>query len=112
MIYSVPCCQHELNGQIKGDRLSALTKYGIIKERFSALMTDAIRGCLVESAGYRTELLEFVDLAHSPKNILIRARRASLPQNVRERSLRQAEELMEAFSLSPCLYRLMKGEQI
>ena len=112
MIYSVPCCQHELNGQIKGDRLSALTKYGIIKERFSALMTDAIRGCLVESAGYKTELLEFVDLAHSPKNILIRARRASLPQNVRERSLRQAEELMEEFSLSPCLYRLMKGEQI
>lgn len=112
MIYSVPCCQHELNGQIKGDRLSALTKYGIIKERFSALMTDAIRGCLVESAGYKTELLEFVDLAHSPKNILIRARRASLPQSVRERSLRQAEELMEEFSLSPCLYRLMKGEQI
>ncbi|MGN0394956.1 MAG: class I SAM-dependent methyltransferase, partial [Coprococcus sp.] len=60
-ILSVPCCQHEVNKQIHSEKLSALTKYGIIKERTSALITDAIRGCVLESCGYKTDLMEFIN---------------------------------------------------
>ncbi|WP_368260118.1 SAM-dependent methyltransferase, partial [Clostridium paraputrificum] len=73
MIFSVPCCQHEFNKQMKSDEFSILTKYGIIQERMAALMTDSVRANLLEAMGYKTQLLEFIDIAHSPKNILIRA---------------------------------------
>ena len=73
VILSVPCCQHELFRQISQPILKPLLKHGILKERFAALVTDAIRANLLEIAGYRTQLLEFIDLEHTPKNILIRA---------------------------------------
>ena len=107
MIFSVPCCQHELNRQIKTETLSVLTKYGIIQERVAALLTDGIRGSLLEACGYRTQLLEFVDLTHSPKNILIRAVRSNLPLRKRMASLKEVKQAMEAFSVDPTLYRLL-----
>lgn len=73
VILSVPCCQHELFRQISQPVLKPLLKHGLLKERFSALVTDAVRANLLEIAGYRTQLLEFIDLEHTPKNILIRA---------------------------------------
>jgi SAM-dependent methyltransferase len=73
VILSVPCCQHELFRQLSQPILKPLLKHGILKERFSALVTDAIRANLLEMAGYRTQLLEFIDMEHTPKNILIRA---------------------------------------
>ncbi len=109
MIFSVPCCQHELNSQIETASLSALTDYGIIKERFCALATDAIRGKLLESCGYKTQLLEFIDFAHTPKNILIRAvKRPITPKNAREKALAEVDSLCKEFHFEPTLYGLLK----
>ncbi len=73
VILAVPCCQHELNRQMQCDSLKPVLKYGIIKERMAALLTDALRADLLEQQGYETQILEFIDMEHTPKNLLIRA---------------------------------------
>ncbi len=73
VILSVPCCQHELNKQMKNEILEPVLKHGLIKERIAALVTDALRSELLESKGYKVQILEFIDMEHTPKNILIRA---------------------------------------
>lgn len=108
VILSVPCCQHELNGQIQSEQFSILTRYGIVKERAASLMTDAIRANLLECCGYKTQLLEFIDLAHTPKNILIRAVKRAPSQRAPAGVLEETESLMEEFLLHPTLYRLLK----
>ena len=82
VILSVPFCQHELNGKIKNDLLSPVLKYGILRERMSALLTDGIRAELLESKGYSVQILEFIDMEHTPKNLLIRAVRTGKQQPV------------------------------
>lgn len=72
VILSVPCCQHELNGQIQSEELKPIMQYGIVKEKVAALVTDSLRGQLLEYQGYHIQLLEFIDMEHTPKNILIR----------------------------------------
>lgn len=125
MIFSVPCCQHELNEQMHSDTFSLMTRYGIIKERFAALVTDAIRGNLLEYCGYKTQLLEFIDFAHTPKNILIRAvkkgrkqtdgeapqfsgARMIVPLSAKRKYLGEVERMMEEYHLEPALYRLLR----
>ncbi len=108
LIFSVPCCQHELNSQMKTEELSILTRYGIIQERTAALMTDAIRGNLLTVSGYKTQLLEFVDLSHTPKNILIRAVRTVLPKSVKEEARREVDAIKKQFGLKPTLDKLLK----
>ena len=108
LIFSVPCCQHELNSQMKSDKLSILTRYGIIKERTAALMTDAIRANILWYKGYNTQLLEFVDMSHTPKNILIRAVKSQIPQKTKDKYLAEAESLITEFGFDPTLYRLIK----
>lgn len=112
MIFSVPCCQHEFNSQIKTDSLSILTKYGIIQERVSALMTDSVRANLLEYMGYKTQLLEFIDIAHSPKNILIRASKAKISDSKKEKSLSEVKSLMAQFNVDPTLFNLLKDDKL
>lgn len=110
VILSVPCCQHELNAQIKSDEFSMLTKYGIIKERFAALATDALRASLLEHEGYKTQVLEFVDLSHTPKNLLIRAVKTNISAKKKQHSINEAESFMRSFNADPRLYKLLIGD--
>jgi SAM-dependent methyltransferase len=73
VILSVPCCQHELYGQVKNEALTPMLQHGIIKERFAALATDSLRAQLLELVGYKTQIIEFIDIENTPKNLLIRA---------------------------------------
>ncbi|MCL2421236.1 MAG: SAM-dependent methyltransferase, partial [Defluviitaleaceae bacterium] len=108
MIFAAPCCQHELNSQIKTEAVSLLTRYGIVKERTASLMTDAIRANLVASRGYKTQLMEFVDLAHTPKNLLIRAVKTQMPAKARHMYLQEVEDMCRIFNLKPLLGELLK----
>lgn len=112
MIFSVPCCQHEFNHQIKTESLSILTKYGIVQERIAALMTDSVRANLLESVGYKTQLLEFIDIAHSPKNILIRASKSNISKDQKEKSLDEVKNLINQFNLNPTLFNLLKEDNL
>lgn len=112
MIFSVPCCQHEFNHQMKAESLDILTKYGIIQERVAALMTDATRANLLESVGYKTQLLEFIDIAHSPKNILIRSSKSNISKEKREKSLKEVEALIKQFNFKPTLFNLLKNDNL
>ena len=112
MIFSVPCCQHEFNAQINPESLSIISKYGIIQERVSALMTDAVRGNLLEAVGYKTQLLEFIDIAHSPKNILIRASKSKISLEKKEKALNEVDALIKEFNFNPTLLNLLKNDKL
>lgn len=107
MIISVPCCQHELNSQMESDQFHILTRYGLVKERVAALMTDAIRANLLEYCGYKTQLLEFIDFSHTPKNIMIRAVKANITEKHRKEMLQEVENLIQEYHLDPTLYRML-----
>ena len=106
VILSVPCCQHEVNRQVKSELLEPLLKYGIIKERMSALITDGVRANLLESKGYDTQLLEFIDMEHTPKNILIRAVKTG-----KSRNPEKVMEMMNALQIRPTLEKLLYPEE-
>ena len=111
VILSVPCCQHELNKQMKNEILKPILKYGIVKERMSALITDALRAELLELKGYRVQLLEFIDMEHTPKNILIRAVKKENNYVVPREKENNYQELVDFLNVNPCLQRLF-DEQI
>ena len=108
VILSVPCCQHELNRQIKNEILEPILKYGLLKERMAALITDGLRAQYLEREGYETQILEFIDMEHTPKNILIRAvkKRHAKEDNNIEASIKRCEA---ALRVSPTLGRLLDG---
>ncbi len=105
VIMAVPCCQHEANGQIKNEGLKLMLRHGIIKERFAALLTDSIRAGILDAYGYKTNVMEFIDLEHTPKNILIRA--VNKGQGISQSKLTQVKELTDSFGLSQKLYNLL-----
>ena len=102
---------NKLNKQMKSDNLSILTRYGIVKERTAALMTDAIRGNLLTESGYRTQLLEFVDLSHTPKNLLIRAVKTNVSDKKKQQAMSEVQNIIKEFSVRPTLYALLYGEE-
>ena len=103
-IFSVPCCQHEINATIsKGGDLDDLLRYGVVKERVSALLTDAIRAGILEDMGYAVDLIEFVDLAHSPKNLMIRSEKKGAP---RQKNIPRFRELAEKYGFRQTLLEL------
>ncbi len=107
-LLSVPCCQHEINLQLKKNKVPILTKHGILKERFSALITDSIRANILEYFGYKTQIMEFVDFDSSPKNLLIRAIKIEGYQN--EDALVEVKEIIEQLGVSQTLYKLLFKE--
>ncbi len=109
-IYSVPCCQHELCHQMKRQSAGSLTEYGLLKERFAALLTDALRADLLRAQGYQVDLLEFVDMEHSPKNLLIRAVKKKESAGKNNHAKERAEAAMAAYQVMPTLYRLLYEE--
>ena len=105
-IFSVPCCQHEINSSIqKGGELDLLLEHGIIRERVSALLTDAIRAAVLEAEGYETDLIEFVDFEHSPKNLMIRAHYTGCR---RPAAREKAEALRERYGFDQSLLALTR----
>lgn len=108
VILSVPCCQHEVNRQIHNKELASVLRYGIIKERMSALITDAVRAELLESQGYETSILEFIDMEHTPKNLLIRAiRRPFEKPGKRQCKMEEVRRLTEYLQIEPTLLKLL-----
>ncbi|WP_054026654.1 class I SAM-dependent methyltransferase [Bacillus sp. FJAT-28004] len=106
VIMSVPCCQHELFKQVSNDVLSPLLSQGLLKERFSALATDAARGTLLEVLGYKVQMLEFVDPEHTPKNLLIRAVRLE-QHGLSMKKWEQYEQFRQFLNISPSLEHML-----
>ena len=107
VILSVPCCQHELNKQMDNKLLRPVFQYGLIKERMAALYTDALRAEILENRGYRTQILEFIDMEHTPKNILIRAVKQGGPKDNRK----EIEDILKFLGTEQTLARLLLEDQ-
>ncbi len=107
VILSVPCCQHELNRTIQNDMLAPVLRYGLIRERMAALITDGLRADLLEQLGYKVQVLEFIDMEHTPKNILIRAVRKNriLPAAARRAKREAYERCIRELGVTPAFYR-------
>lgn len=106
VILSVPCCQHELNKQMDNELLRPVLQYGLIKERMAALYTDALRAEILENRGYRTQILEFIDMEHTPKNILIRAVKQGGPKDNRK----EIEDILQFLGTEQTLAGLLLEE--
>lgn len=108
VILSVPCCQHELNGQMKNEILAPVMDYGLLKERFAALATDGLRAKYLEREGYETQVLEFIDMEHTPKNILLRAVKTGRRN---EKAAAEIERFEGFLSVQPMLGELLKEKE-
>ncbi len=112
VILSVPCCQHEVNKQIHNEALQPVLKYGIIKERMSALITDAVRANLLEGKGYEVDILEFIDMENTPKNLLIRAVKRAKEDTVKqEKRMEQTRQVETFLGIQPTLQRLLEAAE-
>lgn len=106
--FFVPCCQHEINLQLKKNTLPVITDYGITRERFAALITDNIRARLLTACGYSVDMLEFIDISHSPKNLLIRA--VKTKKDTDRKLFRETGEFLDSISVKQTLFDLLKDK--
>ncbi len=108
-IFSVPCCQHEVNNQLSTDILHPITKFGILKDRYCAIFTDAIRANILQYYGYKTNVMEFVDIENSPKNLLIRAILTNSGKNKKIKE--EVDSLIKEYNINQTLYDMtLKNE--
>jgi SAM-dependent methyltransferase len=107
VVLAVPCCQHELASQLADETLAPLLRHGALRERLAADVTDAVRARLLELAGYRVQLVEFVETEHTPKNLLLRAVRTTRPARDRERLAREYRAFADALHVQPTLELLL-----
>lgn len=108
VIMNVPCCQHELFHQMKNNEMSVLLNHGIIKERFAALLTDGIRARILEIMGYKADVIEFIDMEHTPKNIMIRSVKTN--KKVDAKKIDDLERIIKEYNIQPTLYKLCKNK--
>jgi SAM-dependent methyltransferase len=107
-IFSVPCCQHEICSSIKkGGDFDLLLSHGLIKERFSALLTDSIRAEILKECGYEVDIIEFVDFAHSPKNLMLRCKL----KKKKTPDLSEVRKLCETYGFKQKLFELTEKEK-
>jgi SAM-dependent methyltransferase len=108
IIFAVPCCQHELFKQLDNPAMVPLLKYGVIKDKLATLVTDSLRASALECVGYDVQMLEFVDMEHTPKNILIRAYKADKSDEAILKAQNEYKLLKETFNVRSSIDRLMK----
>uniref|UniRef100_UPI0035682278 class I SAM-dependent methyltransferase n=1 Tax=Ilyobacter sp. TaxID=3100343 RepID=UPI0035682278 len=107
LLLLVPCCQHELFRQVSNDKMSPILKHGILKERLSSMITDSIRGNILEVLGYSVEIFEFIDTEHTPKNIVIRAINKNSPS---KKAKDEYYEFKKMWNLDPYLEKSLKDK--
>lgn len=107
VILSSPCCQHELASQIKSDTLSFVLREPILKQKISAVITDALRCRLLYAGGYKVKTLEFIDPEDTPKNLMIRAEKTYIPKNLRIAALKECDGICESINAKPTMRKLL-----
>jgi SAM-dependent methyltransferase len=110
-IFSVPCCQKEINAQITEKAFPLMLSHGLTKERFSALLTDTLRAGILTAKGYSVDLMEFVGFESTPKNLLIRAKLSKISTKKREDSINEVKKTLEFFGIKQTLFSLCYGEK-
>lgn len=113
VILSVPCCQHELFSQIENEVDDPMLKHGIIKDKFTELLTDGLRGLKLEAAGYDVNMIEFTSLEHTSKNIMIKAvlpekRSRAASEAAMKKAVREYEALKDFYHVTPTIDALQK----
>ncbi len=107
VILAVPCCQHELFNQLKNPAMDPILKYGVLKDKMATMVTDALRGLALETKGYEVQMMEFIDMEHTPKNVLMRAYAHGLHSGLMEKSLAEYESFKSEWGVSPYIDKLV-----
>jgi SAM-dependent methyltransferase len=111
VVFAVPCCQHEVAARLSTGAVPGLSRFGLLRQRLASDATDALRSLWLEAAGYRTQVLEFIELEHTPKNLLIRAvRDERMPAQVRETAAAEMQSLLRQLGLTDWTLLRMAGD--